>query len=89
MLNQSSKSLQELHQGNAAPLLIADFLVKRVGQLTPSANADNTISVTIRTRAALLVGTNVTVSGLTGSLTDDTNLDVSGNGTVLVGTSAS
>jgi hypothetical protein len=73
--------------GNAAPLLIADFLIKAVGQSTPSAYANNTISVTIRTRAALLAGTRITVSGLIGSVTDDRILDLSGNSTALLGRS--
>ena len=73
--------------GNAAPLLIAGFLVKNIGQSTPGATSDNTISVTILTRAVLLIGTKVTVSGLTGSLTIDATLDVAGNGTVIFGTS--
>ena len=73
--------------GNAAPLLIADFLIKAVGQSTPSAYANNTISVTIRTRAALLTGTRITVSGLIGSVTDDSILDLSGNSTALLGRS--
>jgi len=74
--------------GNAAPLLIADFLLKDIGQSTPGAEADNTISVTIRMRAVLLSGTQITVSGLTGSLSnDDATLDVGGNGSSVFGPS--
>ena len=80
-----SQVLAKNAPGNAAPLLIADFLIKRVGQSTPSALANNTISVTIRTRAALMAGTRITVSGLTGSLTDDSALDLYGNSTALLG----
>eukprot|EP00286_Rhodomonas_abbreviata_P002230 CAMPEP_0181346182 /NCGR_PEP_ID=MMETSP1101-20121128/33182_1 /TAXON_ID=46948 /ORGANISM="Rhodomonas abbreviata, Strain Caron Lab Isolate" /LENGTH=614 /DNA_ID=CAMNT_0023458259 /DNA_START=28 /DNA_END=1869 /DNA_ORIENTATION=- len=55
--------------GNAAPLLVADFLEKGIGQSTASQGAPNTLTVSLSTRASLLSGSVVTISGLVGSAT--------------------
>jgi hypothetical protein len=60
-------------QGNSAPLLVAEFLVKACGQSDVSQGVTNTITITLQMRTALTPGTVVTISGLTGSTVPDSS----------------
>jgi hypothetical protein len=88
-----------LVNGNAAPLLIADFTQKFISQLTPSQTLNNTISITIATRASLLALDNsrpvseraasvVVISGLLGSRTPSSTIQIIGSGTEVFGGTA-
>ena len=68
---QSSVTSMDKAEGNLAPMLVADFIVRSCGQSDASQGAMNTITITLRTRASLLPGTWVTISGLTGSVVPD------------------
>jgi hypothetical protein len=57
--------------GDESPLLILDFLTKRIVQATPSAGSLNNISVTLVTRAGIRPGSLLVISGLTGAATPD------------------
>ena len=70
-------------QGNSAPLLIAGFVVKTIGQSTPAASTLNTISITLSCTASLY-GSNITISGLVGSDTaDDDHLAINSTNSVM------
>ena len=58
-------------EGNNAPMLVADFLVAKLGQSDASQGAINTLTITLQTRASLAPGTVITISGLTGSIVSD------------------
>jgi len=74
----SARYTMAMGSGNAAPLLVADFLEKGIGQSTASQGAPNTLTVSLSTRASLLSGSVVTISGLVGSATpNSTNLLIS------------
>ena len=64
----------ETGQGNHAPMLVADFLVAKLGQSDASQGAANTLTITLQTRASLAPGTVVTVWGLTGSTVPDSRI---------------
>lgn len=70
--------LLERGPGNAATLLVNDFLSKEVRQATPSTRGDNVISVKFQTRAALEVGTVLSIAGLVGSLTPSGTINITG-----------
>ena len=55
--------------GNQAPLLIAGFITKVIGQSNPSCSVNNTLSVTLANFASLGNESAVTITGLTGSAT--------------------
>ena len=87
--------------GNKAVMLIAFFLIKNASQSTSKKGSINTINVVIELNIAVPASTGLSVAGLLGSLTPDTNkLPISGssfqnistwyqsNGTVLVETSS-
>jgi hypothetical protein len=52
--------------GNQAPLLIASFMTKSIGQSTPSASVQNTITLTLITRTEFPRGAFFTLAGLDG-----------------------
>jgi hypothetical protein len=71
-----------LGTGNASPMLVAGWEVKRIGQLFPASNALNTISVTISSHATLttdIVG-ELIVRGLFGSTTPAGSVSVATTG---------
>jgi hypothetical protein len=71
-----------LGTGNASPMLVAGWEVKRIGQLFPASNALNTISVTIASQATLttnIVG-ELIVRGLFGSTTPAGSVSVATTG---------
>jgi len=53
--------------GNEAPLLVADFVVRDIGQSTASASAKNTITITIETSVLLEAGNRIVFTGLEGN----------------------
>eukprot|EP00293_Proteomonas_sulcata_P006566 CAMPEP_0184324904 /NCGR_PEP_ID=MMETSP1049-20130417/137486_1 /TAXON_ID=77928 /ORGANISM="Proteomonas sulcata, Strain CCMP704" /LENGTH=581 /DNA_ID=CAMNT_0026646801 /DNA_START=310 /DNA_END=2055 /DNA_ORIENTATION=+ len=57
--------------GKQAPLVVAGFYAKDIGQSTCAQSAQNTILITLGTRVSLPKATKVTVSGLKGSVTAD------------------
>ena len=84
-------------EGDAAPLrvLAPSFIVRDIGQATPYPTANNTVTITLASSVALAEadGSVVTISGLTGSQTPDSNTlaltDVdSTDSTTLFGTTA-
>ena len=89
----------QLVNGNAGPLLIADFTQSFISQLTPSQALNNTISITIATRASLLAldhtrpvseraASVVVISGLLGSRTRSSIIRIIGSGTEVFGGTA-
>ena len=63
---------------NRAPLKVAGFTTKTLGQASPSANSNNTLTATLTTNVALERGTYISIVGLTGSLTLDGPLPLGG-----------
>ena len=90
----------QLVNGNAAPLLIADFTQRFISQSTPNQAQLNTISITIATRASLLAldhsrpvvseraASVVVISGLLGSRTASATIPITGSGTAVFGSTA-
>ena len=66
---------------NNAPMLVAGFTVKAIGQSTPNMLTENTLTVTLSCLSALPVGTDVVITGLTGTSSE---VDASGNFTTLL-----
>ena len=78
-LSESFDPLEmSLTQGPAYCLLINNFIAYSVSQSTPSALALNTITATLSTSAALVVGTTVKISNLTATNTTDGLLPIKG-----------
>jgi hypothetical protein len=75
--------------GNAAPLLVADFTQKFISQSTPNQAHINTLSLTIATRASLFsrptYKTKISISGLRGSVTPSAELPIHGSGSSVFG----
>ena len=59
--------------GNLAALLIADMPMRAIAQSQPAISASNTVSVTISSRADILPGSMILISGLRGSETPDSH----------------
>ena len=58
--------------GDFGALLVNELLVKNISQSTPSADAFNTMTITLVARAGIKAGSRLVLSGLTGSATPDT-----------------
>ena len=83
--------------GNAAPLLVADFTRKTISQSTPSQGFQNTLTITLASRASLLAqdnsrtvvserpATTVVITGLSGAATISGSLPITGSGTSVFG----
>jgi len=79
------RELMQKAIGNGAPLLVAGFSTKSIGQSTASASSTNVITVTMSTYSALTVqqSSRISISGLLGSSTPTGALELSSpNGTV-------